>query len=90
VAEIEMAKCGGCVSRILTSASNAITAANVLDEDLMGNLISHDDGYRILEDNRTSPAHWEDEKKKVMAMSRQFGLPTFFIALSAAETTWSS
>jgi len=53
----------------------------------MGNLISHDDGYRILKDTRTSPAHWED-KKKVMAMIRQFGLPTVFITLSAAETRW--
>jgi len=49
----------------------------------------HDDGYRILKGIRTSPAHWEDEKKKVMVMIRQFGLPTFFITLSAAETRWS-
>jgi len=32
--------------------------------------------------------HWEDEKKKVMAMIRQFGLPTFFLTLSAAKTRW--
>jgi len=70
------------------SASSAITAANELDDDFMGNLISHDNGYRILKEVRTSPAHWEYEKKKVMAMIRQIGLPTFFITLSTAETTW--
>jgi len=52
----------------------------------MCNLISHDGGYRIHKDIRTSPAHCEDEKKKVMAMTRQLGLPTFFITLSAAES----
>jgi len=70
------------------STSSAITAANLLDEGFMGNSISHDDGYRILKDIRTSPAHWEDEKKKAMAMIRQFGLPTFFKTLSAAKTRW--
>ena len=37
---------------------------------------------------RSSPAHWEGEKKKDMAMIRQFSLPSFFVTLSAAETRW--
>jgi len=89
--ELELIKIRNNISTCLRerSAPSAITATNVLDEDFMGNLISHDDGYRILKGIRTSPAHWEDEKKKVMVMIRQFGLPTFFITLSAAETRWS-
>jgi len=71
------------------SASSAITAANVLDEDFMSNLFSHDGGYRILKEIRTSSAHWEDGKKKVMATIRQFSWPTFFITLSGAETRWA-
>ncbi|XP_061393643.1 uncharacterized protein LOC133329165 [Musca vetustissima] len=61
---------------------------NALDDSYMNSLIQHDDGYRILKGIRTSPAHWEGEKKKAVAMIRQFGLPTFFITLSAAETKW--
>ncbi|XP_061391279.1 uncharacterized protein LOC133326674 [Musca vetustissima] len=68
--------------------SGNVTARNALDESYMNSLIQHDDGYRILKGVRTSPAHWEGEKKKAVAMIRQFGLPTFFITLSAAETKW--
>lgn len=68
--------------------SRNVTAENALDESYVNSLIQHDDGYRILKGIRTSPAHWEAEKKKVVAMIRQFGLPTFFITLSAAETKW--
>jgi hypothetical protein len=70
------------------SSSRAITASNALNEDQIDSLIRHDDAYRVLKGIRTSPAHWEAEKKKVMAMIRQFGLPTFFITLSAAESRW--
>jgi len=88
--KLELIKIRNNISTCLRkrSAYSALTAANVLDEDFMGNIISHDDGYRILKDIRTSSAHWEDEKKKVMALIRQFGLPTFFITLWAAETRW--
>jgi len=88
--KLELIKIRNNISTCLRerNASSAITDANVLDEDFMGNFISHGDGYQILKDIRMSPAHWEDEKKKVMAMIRQFGLPTFFITQSAAETRW--
>ncbi|XP_037820089.1 uncharacterized protein LOC119609402 [Lucilia sericata] len=69
--------------------SNNVTAGNALNETFMNSLIQHDDGYRILKGVRSSPAHWEAEKKKAVAMIRQFGLPTFFITLSAAETKWT-
>ncbi|KAL7725677.1 hypothetical protein ACLKA6_013293 [Drosophila palustris] len=72
------------------SAARGISAANALSEDHIDSLIRHDEGYRVLKGIRTSPAHWEAEKKKVMAMIRQIGLPTFFITLSAAETRVSS
>ncbi|XP_037825564.1 uncharacterized protein LOC119613607 [Lucilia sericata] len=68
--------------------STNVTAGNALNDAFMNNLIQHDDGYRILKGVRSSPAHWEAEKKKAVAMIRQFGLPTFFITLSAAETKW--
>ncbi|XP_069969212.1 uncharacterized protein [Bactrocera oleae] len=65
------------------SGRNRITAQNLLNENFVQNLIQHDDGYKV-----SSPAHWEAEKKKAIAMIRQFGLPNFFITLSAAESQW--
>jgi len=44
--------------------------------------------FHILKGLRSAPAHWEAEKK-VIAVIRQFGLPTFLIALSAAESKWN-
>ncbi|OFC61133.1 hypothetical protein BBW68_13460 [Candidatus Erwinia dacicola] len=70
------------------SGRNRVTAQNLLNENFVQNLIQHDDGYKVLKGVRSSPAHWEAEKKKAIAMIRQFGLPTFFITLSAAESQW--
>ena len=36
----------------------------------------------------TPPHHWEKEKKRCFAAIRQFGLPTLFVTISAAETHW--
>jgi len=57
------------------------------DNSFIDSLVQHDDGFHILKGLRS--AHWEAEKKKVIAMTRQFGLPTFFITLSAAESKWN-
>lgn len=38
---------------------------------------------------RSAPSHWEKEKKKVMAMIPQFGLPKVFVTLSAAVSRWN-
>lgn len=37
---------------------------------------------------RNSPSHWQNEKTRLLAQIRQFGLPTFFITLSAADLNW--
>lgn len=60
----------------------------MLDHSDVNNLIQTDVGYRFLRNIRSSPAHWESEKKKVCAIIRQFGLPTLFITLSDAESKW--
>lgn len=65
-----------------------LLASNLLDNNFIENLIQHDDGYKVLKGIRNSPAHWEAEKKKVLGMVRQFGVPTLFITVSAAETQW--
>jgi len=76
------------ISIALRKKSGAVTAANVRDNSFVDSLVQHDDGFHILKGLRSAPAHWEAEKK-VIAMIRQFGLPTFFITLSAAESKWN-
>ncbi|CEP16961.1 hypothetical protein [Parasitella parasitica] len=44
--------------------------------------------FRVLQGIRSSSEYWKTERKNLMGMIRQFGIPTFFIALSAAETKW--
>ncbi|XP_065370889.1 uncharacterized protein LOC135963037 [Calliphora vicina] len=88
--KLELSRVKNSISTCLRKkvGPNQHTAVNMLNEHFVQNLVQHDDGYHILKGIRSSPAHWEGEKKKVLAMIRQFGLPTFFITLSAAESQW--
>jgi len=74
------------ISITLRKKSGAVTTANVRDNSFVDSLVQQDYGFHILKGLRSAPAHWEAEKKKVITMIRQFGLPTFFITLSAAES----
>lgn len=65
-----------------------ILIENMLGSVYVDSLVQVDDGYRVLRGIKNSPAHWEAKKKKLLAMVRQFGVPTLFVTLSAAETKW--
>ncbi|XP_075170221.1 uncharacterized protein LOC142242518 [Haematobia irritans] len=88
--KLELSKIKSSISTCLRKKLGArqYTASDVLNDHFVQDLIQHDEGYHILKGLRSAPAHWEAEKKKVLAMIRQFGLPTFFITLSAAESQW--
>jgi len=85
----EMQRIKSCISIALRKKSGAVTAANVRNNSFDDSLVQHDDGFHILKGLRSAPAHWEAEKKKVKAMIGHFGLRTFFITLSAAESKWN-
>ncbi|VDN34184.1 unnamed protein product [Gongylonema pulchrum] len=63
-----------------------INAANLTNHDFIHGLVQHDEAYQVLAGVRNSCTHWHNEKQKVPAMVTQFGLPTFFLTISAAET----
>lgn len=65
-----------------------VTAGDMRDVSYVNEIVQHNAGYKILKGIRSSPAHWQNEKTKLMAQIRQFGLPTFFLTLSAADTKW--
>jgi len=84
----EMQRIQSSISIAQRKKSGAVTAANVRDNSFVDSLVQHDDVFHILKGLRSAPAHWEAEKKKVIAMIGLFGSPTFFITLSAAESKW--
>jgi len=68
---------------------NSATAGQLLNDNFLSDYISHDFGYKLLKDVRTSPAYWESKTKQIFAMIRQEGIPSLFITLSPAEAHWS-
>jgi len=42
-----------------------------LKPEWVDQFVQHDDGYRVLKDIRSSPAHWEEEKKKTTTQARK-------------------
>uniref|UniRef100_A0A8D8WGM7 ATP-dependent DNA helicase n=2 Tax=Cacopsylla melanoneura TaxID=428564 RepID=A0A8D8WGM7_9HEMI len=65
---------------------NTVTVRDILNTAYVDDLVQHNDGYRILQVDRSSPPYWEQKKKTVFAMYRQFGLPSLFVTFSCAET----
>ncbi|CAH0563184.1 unnamed protein product [Brassicogethes aeneus] len=64
------------------------TVADVMNIDYLKQLIKQDQGFGFMSSIRSAPAYWELQKNKLMAMVRQFGAPTFFVTISAAESLW--
>ena len=71
-----------------STQNNRITANQVVNQEFLDNAVNNDSAYRFMAAITGSPAYFEAQKKKVMAMVRQFGGFTFFITNSAAETHW--
>jgi len=67
--------------------NDKLTAESV-KRDRIKELLQHDDGYAVFKSLRSSPCYWKEQTKKLLAMIRQQGKPTFFITFSAAETKW--
>ena len=61
-------------------------------KDILGpsssNLVEYNGGYKILQQDRSSPSYWNKIKSELMAMIRQLGMPSLFLTFSAAETWW--
>ncbi|KAG1081803.1 hypothetical protein G6F42_022819 [Rhizopus arrhizus] len=86
-------KMAGNAKTVLRKTTNASTGRpHTVNDVLQGNLttlLSEDQAYKVLQGVRSSAEYWKTEKKNLMAMIRQFGIPTLFITLSAAESKWT-
>jgi len=43
-----------------------VTASDVTDAQKLSNLIDHDEGYKVTNVDRASPAYWENRKKSYL------------------------
>ena len=66
----------------------SLTVSDLITSEGLESLIKHDEAYRVLDVDRSSPAFWEKKKKETMAMIRQYGPCSFFASFSAAEIYW--
>lgn len=66
-----------------------ITAQQAMNNTFINDFVKRDNGYRFTASIIGTPAYWENEKKRVCAMVRQFNYFTMFVTVSAAETHWT-
>lgn len=65
------------------------TAGELRNPDELNKLIRNDAGYMFLNKVKSSPAYWKNEQTKLLAMVRQFNIPTIFLTITAAESRWA-
>ncbi|KAB0799246.1 hypothetical protein PPYR_07126 [Photinus pyralis] len=71
-----------------SAQTHEITASQVTNKQYIEQSIFDDHAYKFTASITGSPAYWEQQKKKVLAMVRQYGIFTIFLTLSSAETHW--
>lgn len=85
---IRQLRCASNIAMRKSAQTFNITASQVQNKQFIDNAVRKDNAYRFMSAIVGSPAYWEEQKKKVLAMVRQFGIFTLFITLTAAETKW--
>jgi hypothetical protein len=72
-----------------SAQNNNITVSQVMNKQFLDKAVNTDNAYRFMASITGSPAYFEAQKKRVMAMVRQLGGFTLFVTVSAAETHWT-
>ena len=76
------------LSRGHTLNGKMVTAGLLHDPNALQQLIRTEQAYKFLKNICGSPAYWQSGLYDVLAMLRSFGIPTFFLTLSAADLHW--
>ncbi|XP_054717389.1 uncharacterized protein LOC129226785 [Uloborus diversus] len=77
-----------CLRTNALQKDGPITASSMQDPEFVRSLMYKNLAYTFTKNIKSSPAHWKNERARVFAMMRQYGLPTIFLTLSAAENRW--
>ena len=76
------------LSRGCTLNGSLITAGTFCNPDAIKWLVGNQEAYKFLKNVRGSPSYWQSELYDVLAMLHIIGIPTFFLALLAADLHW--
>ena len=71
-----------------TFDGQAVTAGMLRNPVILNRLVRNEQAYKFLRNVRGSPAYWQHELYELLAMLRTFGIPTWFVTLSAADLHW--
>lgn len=85
-AKLQREKILSSINVMFRLKAGSLTASNALNSKNIEELITENLAY--LKHIPNGPIYWQNQKKKVNAMIRQFGKPTFFLTMSAAEIHW--
>ena len=77
------------ILRKYNSKNNNNLKAKDLKGEKLNELVSHNDGYKVLKKVRGTPPYFKAMQKDIFAMIRQLGPATLFLSFSAAETKWT-
>ena len=76
------------ISQGRTLGGHKITAGHLQNPAVVEQLVRNEQAYKFLKNARGSPAYWQDQLYDVLAMLQIFGIPTWFLTLSAADLHW--
>lgn len=71
---------------MLRKSSGSNTVTDILDNEKIDKLISNDQAFNMFKNIRGSPTYWNQKRKDIFSMFRQFGPATLFFTLSQGET----
>ena len=77
-----------CLSWGRTLGGHKITAGQLWNPAVVGQLVRNEQAYKFLKNVRGSPAYWQDQLYDVLAMLWMLSIPTWFLTLSAADLHW--
>ena len=68
----------------------AISVGQLQNPENVKAMISNDEIFTVLKNIRGTPQYWHNMQLDVLAKIRYFGVPTFFLTMSAAQFQWTS
>ena len=58
-------------------------------KETVQHFIASDEAFSFMNTVKGTPAYWKKFLHEVLAIVKQLGLPTFFLALSCADLRWN-
>ena len=76
------------LKRVTNCTLNAGMLGRNYDETIK-NFVATDSGYKFMSTIKGTPAYWQHTLSDVLAMTKQLGVPSYFMTLSCADLRWN-